>query len=278
MPPAVVAETATVFPLRSVLSGSREPARVTAVQPLAPVEPAATATLNPVDSSVAVTGTAAGHKLFPVHGGGRRRDRDRGASVRRHRAAGHTDAAGRHTRTSDTWCPAARWSSTHSPTIATRWVRSLRCSSSRQPADSPLTATVRDLHLVQVSSSRTVPPAGVTLTYTAANAAGGTPGQIRVVPVAAPTSPQPPVATDIAVTRPRGRRRHHPDRPVRDRSERRTVDRQTVLGRIRPARRSGIGVRHRVAIRYLAPATPPAPPSASATPWSTPISSPTPAR
>jgi hypothetical protein len=63
-----------------------------------------------------------------------------------------------------------------------------------------LTATVRDLHLVQASSSRSIPPAGLTLTYTAANAAGSTPGQIRVVPVAAPTTPQPPVATDIAVT------------------------------------------------------------------------------
>ena len=76
----------------------------------------------------------------------------------------------------------------------------LSIQSLTQPADSPLTATVHELSLIQVSSSRTVPRSGVTLTYTAANAAGATPGQIRVIPVPAPLVPQPPVASDIAVS------------------------------------------------------------------------------
>ena len=70
---AVVGETVTVFPLRGVLSGSREPARVTAVQPLAARCEPRRANLNAVDSSVALTGERSRNKLFPVHGGRRRR-------------------------------------------------------------------------------------------------------------------------------------------------------------------------------------------------------------
>ena len=38
------------------------------------------------------------------------------------------------------------------------------------------------------------------MTYTVANAAGSATGQIRVIPVPAPLTPQPPVASDISVT------------------------------------------------------------------------------
>lgn len=193
---AVVNEAVIVDPLRSVLSGSPEPAKITSVQPLA-AGGTATASLNPVDSSVTLAGTTPGTSYFA-----------------------YTVVAGAASATGvirfDVAVPA------DVPPVVTPDVgylipgrtlvidpltndrdpagKVLAVQQLTQPAGSPLTATVSDLHLIQVSSARKVPEGGVTLTYTASNAFGGTTGQIRVIPVQAPVTPQRPVATDFTIT------------------------------------------------------------------------------
>jgi len=194
----VTGETVTAYPLRSVLSGSKEPAKVTAVQPLAAGSPV-TATLNSSDSSVTLLGSAAGTGYFL-----------------------YTVVAGAASATGVIRFDVSDPPTTPAPPVVTPDVgylvpgrtlvmdplandrdpmgAVLAVQQLSQPANSPLTATVHDLHLLQISSSRSVPAGGVTLTYTASNAVGGTPGQLRVIPVPAPVTPQAPVATDIAVT------------------------------------------------------------------------------
>jgi hypothetical protein len=199
----VVGEAVTVYPLRSVLSGLPEPARVTSVTPLVSASPdrpaTATAAANRLDSTVTLTGSAVGTSYFL-----------------------YTVTAGAATATG-----VIRFDVTDPPNPGTPPVVTpdvgylvpgrtlvidplandrdpmgsvLAVQSLTQPAGSPLTATVHDLNLVQVSSSRPVPKGGVTLTYIAANAVGPTTGQIRVIPVPAALKPQPPVASDVAVT------------------------------------------------------------------------------
>ena len=199
----VVGEAVTAEPLRSVLSGLRDPARVTAVQPLAPAGPdrpaAATATLNPLDSTVVLTGTAPGtsYFLYTVVAGSAS-----ATGVLRFDVTAKPDTPAPPVVTPDVAYLVPGRTLVIDPLANDRDPMGdvLSVQQLTQPADSPLTATVHDLNLIQVSSARTVPPRGVTLTYTAANAAGATAGQIRVVPVPAPLVPQPPVASDIAVS------------------------------------------------------------------------------
>lgn len=199
----VVGEAVTVAPLRSVLSGLRDPVRVTAVQPLVPATPdqpaTATATLNPLDSTVVVTGTAPGtsYFLYTVVAGSAS-----ATGVLRFDVTAKPDTPAPPVVTPDVAYLVPGRTLVIDPLANDRDPMGdvLSIQSLTQPADSPLTATVHELSLIQVSSSRTVPRSGVTLTYTAANAAGATPGQIRVIPVPAPLVPQPPVASDIAVS------------------------------------------------------------------------------
>lgn len=255
----ITGETVTAFPLRSVLSGLREPARVTAVQPLASASadrPAtATAELNPLDSTVALTGSAPGTSYFV-----------------------YTVAAGPATATG-----VIRFDVTDPPNPAAAPVVTpdvgylvpgrtlvidplandrdpmgsvLAVQSLTQPPGSPLTATVHDLSLVQVSSSRPVPAAGVTMTYTAANAVGATTGQIRVIPVPASPTPQPPVASDIQVTVRAG---DAVTIPVAEHATDPTGELLTVKPFAPDTLPAGQGLVFATdgAIRYLAPATPP---------------------
>ncbi len=255
----VVGEAVTVTPLRSVLSGLRDPVRVTAVQPLVPSTPdkpaASTATLNPLDSTVVLTGTAAGtsYFLYTVVAGSAS-----ATGVIRFDVTAKPDTPAPPIVTPDVAYLVPGRTLVIDPLANDRDPMGdvLSVQSLIQPADSPLTATVHELNLIQVSSSRTVPPAGVTMTYTAANAAGATPGQIRVIPVPAPLVPQPPVASDIsvsvragdAVTIPVGKYATDP-----------TGQRLTVKpfpdGTL-PADQ-GLVFATESAIRYLAPATPP---------------------
>ena len=253
----VVGETVTAFPLRGVLSGIREPARVTAVAPMAApgVASSATAQLSAQDSSVTLTGAVAGHHLLPVHRGRRGRDRDRGAPLRCDRPAGQPGATvvspdvgylvpGR-TLVID---PLANDQDPMGSVLAIQGLS--------RPADSPLTATVHDLQLLQVSSSRTVPAGGVTLSYTAATTAGSSTGQIRVIPVPAPTTPQPPVASDIAVTVRAG---DAVTIPIARYATDPTGERLTVKPFAEQAipAEQGLLFATETAIRYLAPAVPP---------------------
>src|SRR5690606_10450212 len=61
------------------------------------------------------------------------------------------------------------------------------------PDDAPVTAAVLDPHVPRVNATRRL-DAPVTLEYTVDNGAGSATGQVRVVPVPAPTSPRPPEA------------------------------------------------------------------------------------
>src|SRR4029079_12002712 len=60
---AVTNETTTVFPLRGVLAGTREPAKVTKIEPITPGS-TAVASLDQADSSVTLTAPAAGTSYF----------------------------------------------------------------------------------------------------------------------------------------------------------------------------------------------------------------------
>ncbi|HOZ59519.1 MAG TPA: hypothetical protein PKY70_15155, partial [Nakamurella multipartita] len=199
----VVDEAVTVNPLRSVLSGLRDPARVTAVQPLVAATPdrpaSASATLNPLDSTVVLTGTAPGtsYFLYTVVAGSAS-----ATGVIRFDVTAPPDTPAPPVVTPDVGYLVPGRTLVLDPLANDRDPMGavLSIQQLSQPADSPLTATVHDLSLLQVSSARSVPATGVTLTYTAANAAGSTTGQIRVIPVPAPLTPQPPVAADIAVT------------------------------------------------------------------------------
>ncbi|HEY5882276.1 MAG TPA: hypothetical protein VIU11_25425 [Nakamurella sp.] len=196
----VVGEPVAANPLRSVLSGLRDPARVTAVQPLTPDQPAtASAVLSPQDSTVVLTGNAAGtsYFLYTVVAGSAS-----ATGVIRFDVVAKPETPAPPVVTPDVGYLVPGRTLVIDPLANDRDPMGdvLAVAQLTQPADSPLTATVHDLSLVQVSSSRTVPPGGVTLTYAAANAVGRTTGQIRVIPVPAPLVPQPPVASDIAVT------------------------------------------------------------------------------
>ncbi len=199
----VVDEAVTVNPLRSVLSGLRDPARVTAVQPLVAATPdrpaSASATLNPLDSTVVLTGTAPGtsYFLYTVVAGSAS-----ATGVIRFDVTAPPDTPAPPVVTPDVGYLVPGRTLVLDPLANDRDPMGavLSIQQLSQPADSPLTATVHDLSLLQVSSARSVPATGVTLTYTAANTAGSTTGQIRVIPVPAPLTPQPPVAADIAVT------------------------------------------------------------------------------
>jgi hypothetical protein len=253
----VVGETVTSYPLRGVLSGIREPVKVTAVAPLTAPSgtPAATAQLSTLDSTVTLTGATAGTTYFL-----------------------YTVVAGAGTATGVLRFDVTDPPATPVPPVMTPDVgylvpgrtlvidplandvdpmgSVLAIQGLSRSADSPLTATVHDLQLVQVSSSRTVPTGGVTLTYTAANAAGSSAGQIRVIPVPAPTTPQPPVASDIAVTVRAGEAvtipiaRYATD-PTGERLTVKPFAAQTIPDD------QGLLFATESAIRYLAPAVPP---------------------
>jgi hypothetical protein len=199
----VVGESVTANPLRSVLSGLRDAPRVTAVQPLVPGTPdkpaTASATLNRLDSTVALTGSAPGtnYFLYTVVAGSAS-----ATGVIRFDVAAPPDTPQVPVVTPDVGYLVPGRTLVLDPLANDRDPMGsvLAVQSLTQPADSPLTATVHDLDLVQVSSSRTVPQGGVTLTYSAGNAVGCSTGQIRVIPVPAPLVPQPPVASDISVS------------------------------------------------------------------------------
>ncbi|HEY7814160.1 MAG TPA: hypothetical protein VIC62_13030, partial [Nakamurella sp.] len=199
----VVGESVTANPLRSVLSGLREPARVTAVQPLVPATPdkpaIATATLNPLDSTVVLTGNASGtsYFLYTVVAGSAS-----ATGVIRFDVADKPAEPALSIVTPDVGYLVPGRTLVLDPLANDRDPMGdvLSVQQLTQPADSPLTATVHELNLIQVSSARSVPAGGVTMTYTVANAAGSATGQIRVIPVPAPLTPQPPVASDISVT------------------------------------------------------------------------------
>jgi len=255
----VVGETVTAAPLRSVLSGLRDPARVTAVQPLVPGtvdKPAgATATLNPLDSTVALIGTAPGtsYFLYTVVAGSAS-----ATGVIRFDVAAPPETPQLPVVTPDVGYLVPGRTLVIDPLANDRDPMGsvLAVQSLTQPSDSPLTATVHDLDLVQVSSSRTVPPGGVTLTYAAANAAGSTTGQIRVIPVPAPLVPQPPVASDISASVRAGDAVTIPIRKYATDPTGQTLSVKPFPDATLPADQ-GLVFATDTAIRYLAPAIPP---------------------
>jgi hypothetical protein len=256
----VIGESVTAFPLRSVLSGLRDAAKVTAVQPLVPATPdkpaTATATLNPLDSTVVLTGTAPGtsYFLYTVVAG------SAGATgVIRFDVIAAPDTPAPPVVSPDIGYLVPGRTLVLDPLDNDRdpMGEVLSVQQLTQPADSPLTATVHDLNLIQVSSSRTVPPGGVTMTYTAANAAGATTGQIRVIPVPAPLTPQPPVASDIPVTVRAGDAVTIPIAGYATDPTGQVLTVKPFPDGTLPADQ-GLVFATESAIRYLAPATPPA--------------------
>ena len=194
---AVAGSTAVANPLRSVVTAANVPVVIGTVQP-EPGSEAATAQLDPIDGSVAVTAAAPGDYYFTFEAstGGRAvtgvlraqflEQTDQSRSV-----VPMTDVAYLPANGQTVIDPLANDSDPDGQGLAVREVAT-------DPND-PVTAAVVDLHLVQLTSAR-VPRSTVLIGYSVFDGTSTQSGQIRVVPVAAPKQIPPPLAAPIAAT------------------------------------------------------------------------------
>ncbi|MET0863746.1 MAG: fibronectin type III domain-containing protein [Nakamurella sp.] len=197
---AVVGSTALATPLRSVVSAANVPAVISTVQPEQgqPGSAGATALLDPIDGSVAITATAPGDYYFTFEAstGGRAvtgvlrahfvEPTDQSRSV-----VPMTDIAYLPANGEAVIDPLANDDDPDGQGLAVRDIQ--------LAANGPITAAVVDLHLVQVTAAR-VPKAPVEIGYSVFDGTSTQAGEIRVVPVDPPKVIPPPVAVPIAAT------------------------------------------------------------------------------
>ena len=181
---AVIGSEAIVNPLRRVVSAAVQPAVLSTVRP-EPGSEAATARLDPLTGTVAITATAPGsyYLTFEVSTGGRgvtgvlRADFVEPNETNRS-VVPMTDVAYLAPGGQTVVDPLANDTDPDGQGLAVREVD--------LPPGAPITAAVVDLHLVQVSAPRT-PQGTVVFGYSVFDGATSKVGQIRIVPVPAPS-------------------------------------------------------------------------------------------
>ncbi len=194
---AVIGSEAIVNPLRRVVSAAVQPAVLSTVRP-EPGSEAATARLDPLTGTVAITATAPGsyYLTFEVSTGGRgvtgvlRADFVEPNETNRS-VVPMTDVAYLAPGGQTVVDPLANDTDPDGQGLAVREVD--------LPPGAPITAAVVDLHLVQVSAPRT-PQGTVVFGYSVFDGATSKVGQIRIVPVPAPKRIPPPLAAPMTAT------------------------------------------------------------------------------
>ncbi|MEP6559636.1 MAG: fibronectin type III domain-containing protein [Nakamurella sp.] len=194
---ALVGSTALANPRHSVVSAATVPVVIGAVQP-EPGSAGATAQLDPIDGSVAITATAPGDYYFTFEAGtggravtGVLRAQFLEPTDETRSVVPMTDIAYLPANGETVIDPLANDTDPDGQGLAVREV-------STDP-NSPITAAVVDLHLVQLSSAR-VSKGTQQIGYSVFDGTNTRSGQIRVVPVAAPKQIPPPLAAPIAAS------------------------------------------------------------------------------
>lgn len=194
---AVLGSEAVANPLRRVVSAATQPVTISTVRP-EPGSESATARLDPLTGSVAVTATTPGSYYFTFEAatGGRgvtgvlRADfvepSDTASAVVPMADVAYLTPGGQTVLD-----PLANDTDPDGQGLAVREVD--------LPAGSPVTAAVVDLHLVQVSAPRALRGA-VVFGYSVFDGTGTQVGQIRIVPVPAPKRIPSPLAAPITAT------------------------------------------------------------------------------
>jgi hypothetical protein len=194
---AVVGVEAVASPLRSVVSAAVAPVTISTVRP-EPGSEGATARLDPLTGSIAVTARQPGsyYLTYEAATGGRAVTGVLRADFVDKNEANQTvvpmtDVAYLPPGGQTVLDPLANDTDPDGEGLAVREVD--------VDPNAPITAAVTDLHLVQVSASRT-PRGTVSFGYSVFDGATTKVGQIRIVPVPAPKRIPPPLAAPITAT------------------------------------------------------------------------------